>query len=162
MHIIHRCICIICNTSWNIHIYYQTEPDTLKYDAPEVLFLRMIIFLYNNNSFSLWFSLVATRGGTRLKSAKYLMSAFPNASLISSGGPPLNFDGVKPNWILFWLKRNEKKTTEKKSRFLYSISCRHMSSESCKSKPNLDCNYPFTIDLAPIGIPIGAKSVGAG
>ena len=27
-------------------------------------------------------------------------------------------------------------------------------------KPNLECNYTFPIDLAPIGIPIGAKSIG--
>ena len=29
-----------------------------------------------------------------------------------------------------------------------------MYSESCYSKPNLDCNYHFPIDLATIGIPI--------
>jgi len=33
-------------------------------------------------------------------------------------------------------------------------------SESCSSKPNLDCNYHFPIDLAPNEIPIGAKSIG--
>ena len=33
-------------------------------------------------------------------------------------------------------------------------------SESCKSNPNLDCNYDFPIDLAPIGITIGAESIG--
>ena len=30
------------------------------------------------------------------------------------------------------------------------------------TKLNLDCNYPFPIDLAPIGIPIGVKYIGAG
>ena len=29
-----------------------------------------------------------------------------------------------------------------------------------KSDPNLDCNYTFLIDLAPIGILFGAKSIG--
>ena len=28
-----------------------------------------------------------------------------------------------------------------------------------KFKPNLDCNYSFPIDLAPIGFPIGAKAI---
>ena len=32
-------------------------------------------------------------------------------------------------------------------------------SQSGKRKPNLDCNYPFPIDLAPIGSPFGAKSI---
>ena len=31
---------------------------------------------------------------------------------------------------------------------------------NCIIKPNLDCNYTFPIDLAPKGIPIGAKSIG--
>ena len=29
-------------------------------------------------------------------------------------------------------------------------------------QPNLDCNYPFPIELAPIGIPISIKSIGKG
>ena len=33
-------------------------------------------------------------------------------------------------------------------------------SEYCKIKPNLDHNYPFSIDLAPNWIPFGAKSMG--
>ena len=37
---------------------------------------------------------------------------------------------------------------------------RQIFSESCKSKPNLDYKYPFPIDLAAIGIPIGAISIG--
>ena len=31
--------------------------------------------------------------------------------------------------------------------------------ESCKSIPNLYCNYSFPIDLAPDGFPFGAKSI---
>ena len=37
---------------------------------------------------------------------------------------------------------------------------REFFSESCKSKPNLDCNYHFPIDLAPIRIPTGVKHIG--
>ena len=33
-------------------------------------------------------------------------------------------------------------------------------SESCYSKPNLDCNYTFPNDLTPNGILFGAKSIG--
>ena len=36
-----------------------------------------------------------------------------------------------------------------------------ISSESTESNRYLDCNYPLLIDLAPIGIPIGAKSEAA-
>ena len=32
-------------------------------------------------------------------------------------------------------------------------------SESCQSKPNLNCNYIFPIDWALNGIPFGAKSI---
>ena len=32
--------------------------------------------------------------------------------------------------------------------------------ESCVAKPNLDCKYTFSIDLAPNGIHFGAKSIG--
>ena len=32
--------------------------------------------------------------------------------------------------------------------------------ESCSSKPNLDCNYHFPIDLGPNGTPFTAKSIG--
>ena len=39
---------------------------------------------------------------------------------------------------------------------------REIFSESCQSKPNLDRNYHFPIDLAPIGNPIGAKSISKG
>ena len=39
---------------------------------------------------------------------------------------------------------------------------REIFSESCLSKPNFDYTYHFPIDYAPIGTPIGAKSVGAG
>ena len=35
-----------------------------------------------------------------------------------------------------------------------------MFSESGKSKPNLDCSYYSPINLAPIGVPFGAKSIG--
>ena len=31
--------------------------------------------------------------------------------------------------------------------------------ESCQSKPDLDCNYTFPIDLSPIRIPNGDKSI---
>jgi len=34
-------------------------------------------------------------------------------------------------------------------------------SETCQSKPNLNCNYTLPIDLAPTRILIGAKSIGA-
>ena len=37
---------------------------------------------------------------------------------------------------------------------------RKIFSESCYSKLIFDCNYHFPIDLAPIGIPFGAKSIG--
>ena len=43
-----------------------------------------------------------------------------------------------------------------------STAHREIFSESCWSKPNLDCNYPFPIDLASIGIPIGVKSIEKG
>ena len=33
-------------------------------------------------------------------------------------------------------------------------------SKSCKSKPNLDCDYHFPTEITPNGIPIGAKSIG--
>ena len=33
-------------------------------------------------------------------------------------------------------------------------------SESCLSQPKRDCKHIFPTDLAPIGIPIGAKSIG--
>ena len=36
---------------------------------------------------------------------------------------------------------------------------REIFSESCKSKTNLDYNYPFPIDLEPIRIPIGAEYI---
>ena len=36
---------------------------------------------------------------------------------------------------------------------------RGIYSESGRFKPNLDCIYPFTIVLAPNGIPFGAKSI---
>ena len=35
-----------------------------------------------------------------------------------------------------------------------------MFSESGYIKPNLDCNYPFSIDLAPNSISFCAKSIG--
>ena len=31
--------------------------------------------------------------------------------------------------------------------------------ESNSMEPNLDCNYTFPIDLAPNGLPVGAKSI---
>ena len=33
-------------------------------------------------------------------------------------------------------------------------------SDTCKSKPDLDCNYTFPIDLVPNGTPFGDKSIG--
>ena len=33
-------------------------------------------------------------------------------------------------------------------------------SEYCKSKPNLDCNYAFPIDLEPNENPFGVNSIG--
>ena len=35
-------------------------------------------------------------------------------------------------------------------------------SESCQAKPSLHCIYHFSIDLAPIVIPIGARSIANG
>ena len=45
------------------------------------------------------------------------------------------------------------------SRFTACIN-KEIFSESCESKPNLDCNYPFSIDLATNGIPFVVKSIG--
>ena len=44
------------------------------------------------------------------------------------------------------------------------LCCTHRQNftESDQSKPNLDCNSPFPIDLAPNGVPIGAKSIKIG
>ena len=39
-------------------------------------------------------------------------------------------------------------------------SDRELFSEYCESKPNLDYNYTFPIDLSPNRIPFGAKSIG--
>ena len=42
------------------------------------------------------------------------------------------------------------------------IRCVHREifSESCLCNPNFDCNYTFSIDLAPNGITFGVKSIG--
>ena len=39
------------------------------------------------------------------------------------------------------------------------LTHREIFSESCYSKPNLDCKYCFPIDLTPISIQIGVKSI---
>ena len=41
-----------------------------------------------------------------------------------------------------------------------AVTREQIFSESRESRPNLDCNYHFSIDLAPIGIVIGAQSIG--
>ena len=42
---------------------------------------------------------------------------------------------------------------------VFSRAHRKIIPESYQSKPNLDCNYTFTIDLERTRIPIGAKSI---
>ena len=39
----------------------------------------------------------------------------------------------------------------------HNYTHREIFSEFGNSKPNLDCKYTFPIDLAPTGIPFGAK-----
>ena len=39
------------------------------------------------------------------------------------------------------------------------VQTQKISSGSCKSKLNLDYNYPFPIDLVPNGIKFGVKSI---
>ena len=43
---------------------------------------------------------------------------------------------------------------------VFSRAHRKIIPESYQSKPNLDCNYTFTIDLEPNRIPFGAESLG--
>ena len=43
----------------------------------------------------------------------------------------------------------------------YHCTERHFL-ESCKSKPNFDCNYYFPIDIGPMEITIDAKFIGKG
>ena len=37
---------------------------------------------------------------------------------------------------------------------------REIFSEPCSIKPNFDCDYNFSIDLSPNGIPFGAQLIG--
>ena len=44
----------------------------------------------------------------------------------------------------------------------YVTTRRQLFSQSGLIEPNFDCNYPFSVDLAPNGIVLGAKSIGKG
>ena len=89
----------------------------------------------------------------------------------------LTYGPEKPNWIQFYSKVNENDenriifptiSKETETYFYRRVKPQYgpifytpkIFSESCYSKPNLECNYTFPIDLARIGIPFGAKSIG--
>ena len=69
--------------------------------------------------------------------------------------------GVLTQKIESWAKRdgNFFYLTSPETSLLTSY--RELFSESCQSEPNLECNHSFPIDLAPNGIPFGAKSIGS-